>query len=114
MITAMLEREIELLGQLLEEFGALRFPPDWYDREPGGESLVTLATTLAGCTAATLDGPLDARHREHLRQRRALLADLLPAVAADTYATGYFVTLYRMAVLAEEVDDRRAAVVRPG
>ncbi|QKW18913.1 hypothetical protein HUT16_07395 [Kitasatospora sp. NA04385] len=103
----MLEHQIELLAQLLEEFGALRFPPDWYDREPQGESL---ATTLAGCTVATLDGPLDARHREHLRRRRALLAELLPAVAADTYATGYFVALYRMAVLAEEVDDRRAQV----
>ncbi|BAJ27562.1 MULTISPECIES: hypothetical protein [Kitasatospora] len=106
----MLEREIELLGQLLEEFGDLRFPPGWYDREPGGISLVTLATTLAGCTAATLDGPLDDRHREHLRQRRVLLADLLPEVAADPYATRYFITLYRMAVLAEEVDDGRAGV----
>ncbi|GAA2088580.1 hypothetical protein GCM10009759_10820 [Kitasatospora saccharophila] len=110
MIIDMLEHQIELLGQLLEEFGALRFPPDWYDREPDGESLVTLATTLAGCTVATLDGPLGARHREHLRQRRALLAELLPAVAADSYATSYFVALYRMAVLAEEVDDRRAGV----
>lgn len=111
MIIGMLEREIELLAQLLEEFGALRFPPGWYDREPGGTSLVTLATTLTGCTVAALDGPLADRHREHLRQRRALLSELLPVVAADTYATSYFVTLYRMAVLAEEVDDRRAVEV---
>ncbi|MFJ4679745.1 MULTISPECIES: hypothetical protein [unclassified Kitasatospora] len=104
----MLEREIELLAQLLAEFEALRFPPGWHDREPGGTCLLTLATTLTACTAAALDGPLAPRHREHLSQRLALLSDLLPAVAADSYATGYFVALYRMASLAEEVDDRRA------
>ncbi|MFJ5925947.1 hypothetical protein ACIQF6_25395 [Kitasatospora sp. NPDC092948] len=104
----MADEKTDLLACLWDEFSAMRFPTGWYDQEPEGTCLVTLNTVLTGFAANVLDGPaLGARHREHLRSRIALLADLLPVFGTDSYASRYFVTLYRMAALAEEVDAER-------
>ncbi|KIQ61531.1 hypothetical protein TR51_19405 [Kitasatospora griseola] len=110
MIIIMADEKTDLLACLWDEFSAMRFPTGWYDREPEGTCLVTLDTALVGFAANVLDGPpLGARHREHLRCRIELLAELLPAFGTDSYASRYFVALYRMAVLAEEIDAERGA-----
>ncbi|WP_157031951.1 hypothetical protein [Kitasatospora cheerisanensis] len=104
----MSDEKTDLLACLWDEFSAMRFPAGWYDQEPEGTCLVTLDTVLTGFAANVLDGPaLGARHRDHLRRRILLLGQLLPAFAADGYASRYFVALYRMAVLAEEIDGER-------
>ncbi|MFD8479854.1 hypothetical protein [Kitasatospora sp. NPDC059673] len=104
----MADEKTDLLACLWAEFNAMRFPSGWYDQNPEGTCLVTLDTVLAGFAANVLDGPpLGARHREHLRSRIVLLDQLLPTFAADGYASRYFVALYRMAVLAEEIDTER-------
>ncbi|MGW4382707.1 hypothetical protein [Kitasatospora sp. NPDC004531] len=104
----MADEKSDLLACLWDEFSAMRFPTGWYDQQPEGTCLVTLDTVLAGFAASVLDGPpLGARHREHLRSRIALLGDILPTFATDGYASRYFVALYRMAALAEEIDSER-------
>ncbi|MFD7642783.1 hypothetical protein ACFV4P_19210 [Kitasatospora sp. NPDC059795] len=104
----MADEKTDLLACLWDEFSAMRFPSGWYDQEPEGTCLVTLDTILTGFAATVLDGPpLGARHREYLRRRTALLGDLLPTFGVDGYASRYFVALYRMAMLAEEIDAER-------
>ncbi|MFG2694227.1 hypothetical protein [Kitasatospora sp. NPDC048407] len=107
----MADEKTDLLACLWDEFNAMRFPNGWYDQEPEGTCLVTLGTVLTGFAASVLDGPsLGARHREHLRRRIVLLGELLPAFAVDGYASRYFVALYRMAVLTEEIDLEREEI----
>ncbi|WP_143686885.1 hypothetical protein [Streptomyces sp. TLI_171] len=103
----MADDRTDLLEQLWDEVSTMPFPPAWYQREPGGQCLVTLHAVLAGSAAAVLDGPLDPRHRAHLRGRLAALARILPAFAQDPYAAHYFETVHRMAALAERIDRER-------
>ncbi|MFJ1757121.1 hypothetical protein [Kitasatospora sp. NPDC088134] len=103
----MADDRTDLLEQLWDEVGTMPFPRGWYQHEPGGHSLVILHTTLSGGAAAVLDGPLDERHRDHLRSHLAVLTRLLPAFAHDPYAARYFGAVHRMARLAEEIDRER-------
>ncbi|MFJ5231997.1 hypothetical protein ACIQBJ_19120 [Kitasatospora sp. NPDC088391] len=103
----MADHRTDLLEQLRDEVGTMPFPPGWYQHEPGGHSLVILRTTLVGSAAAVLDGPLDERHRDHLRSHLAALTRLLPEFAHDPYAARYFAAVHRMALLAERIDGER-------
>ncbi|QKW17907.1 hypothetical protein HUT16_01485 [Kitasatospora sp. NA04385] len=104
----MAEANLDQLAQLWGEFRGMPFPPGFYLREPEGECVVMMDSTLAGCIASALDGPLDARHRDILQGRTAKLGTILPSIADDEYATKYFTHLHGTAVLAAEVNRARS------
>jgi len=109
MLTGMSEPESDLLSQLWDEFRSMPFPRGFYSREPDGECMVWMDSSLAGCVSVALEGSLDGGRREALRTRSALLGKILPSIGDDEYGTKYFPLLYEMAVLAAELDHARDA-----
>lgn len=108
MIAGMAEAKLDQLTRLWDEFRAMRFPPGFYQREPEGECMVMMDSTLAGCIASALDGPLDDRRRDILRARTGVLGKILPSIADDEYAAKYFAHLHGTAVRAAELDRARS------
>jgi hypothetical protein len=104
----MAEAELDQLALLWDEFRTLRFPPGFYQREPEGECMVMMDTTLAGCVSSAMNGPLDDRRRHILQACTAVLGQILPSIGDDEYATKYFAHLHGMAVLAAELDHARS------
>ncbi|MCX5166514.1 hypothetical protein ACWD64_21895 [Streptomyces antibioticus] len=107
MITGAAEARLDQLARLWDEFMTLRFPPGLYQREPQGSCMVMMDTTLAGCVASAMDGPLDDRNRDLLQARTAALGEILPSLRDDEYAAKYFAHLHGMTVLAIELDQAR-------
>ncbi|MEU2062374.1 hypothetical protein [Streptomyces sp. NPDC013455] len=104
----MAEAKVDQLARRWDEFRTLRFPPGFYQREPEGECMVMMDTMLAGCVSSAINGPLDDRYRDVLRERTAVLEEILPSIGDDEYATKYFTHLHGMAVLAAELDKARS------
>ncbi|MFC7265390.1 hypothetical protein [Streptomyces lutosisoli] len=103
----MSEPKSDLLSRLWDEFRIMPFPRGFYRREPDGECMVSMDTSLAGCVSVALEGSLDDGRREVLRTRIAILGKILPSIGDDEYGTKYFTLLYEMAVLAAELDHAR-------
>ncbi|MEU8443809.1 hypothetical protein AB0F05_25375 [Streptomyces microflavus] len=102
----------ETQGQLSrswEDFRDLPFPSGFHSREPDGECMVTMDTTLAGCISSAMNGQLDDERHAILHSRIARLGELLPLIRDDENATNYFTLLHQTAMLAAEFDDARRA-----
>jgi hypothetical protein len=75
--------------------------------------MAMMDTTVSGCVASAIEGPLDEWRREVLTARTRILAEVLPIFSDDAYATKYFSHLRAMAVLAAELDDTQARHPQP-
>jgi hypothetical protein len=104
----MAEVKLHQLARLWDEFGAMRFPPGFYQREPEGECMVMMDSMLAGCVSSALSGSLDDRRRGILQTRIVVLGKIVQSIGDDEYATTYFTHLHGMAVLAAELDKDRS------
>lgn len=107
MITGMAASKLDQLSRQWDEFMGLPFPRGFYRREPEGECMVSMDTALAGCVSSAMNGPLDDWRRKVLRERIAILGEILPSIVDDAYAMKYFTRLHEMAVLAAELDTDR-------
>ncbi|WAZ19279.1 hypothetical protein STRCI_000316 [Streptomyces cinnabarinus] len=103
----MAETRLDQLSRLWGEFMELPFPRGFYRREPEGTCMVSLDSALAGCVSSAMEGPLDERRQGVLRDRTAMLGNVLPSIGDDEYASKYFARLHEMGVLAAEVDSAR-------
>ncbi|MGW6719357.1 hypothetical protein [Streptomyces sp. NPDC054995] len=97
------------LSRSWEDFGGLPFPAGFYGREPEGECMVTMDSSIAGCVSSAMKGKLDDGRRENLHARIARLGEILPSIRDDENAITYFTHLHQMGKLAAEIDDARRA-----